>query len=202
MTRIEKKKSKMWTQPLWTPHRIFTKQRRRTASLNPTSQMWTPAPLNPGRPNNNPEALLFSDFFIFTRATGSGWNGGIGTTRESAGDGVPDLSNPRRCAWVFGRIWRGRLGFQPNTAETHAQPLSLAGEREALSFSASLRNTTYSGRFSLPLSFSVTGRCAWVTDLSSSLFLRRRPDFSSSLSPAGVWNVQTIFFWKVSNHIN
>jgi hypothetical protein len=49
-------------------------------------------------------------------------------------------------------------------AETHARHLSLAGYRER-----SGRNTMYSGRLSLPLSFSIAGRCAWVTDLSSSL---------------------------------
>jgi hypothetical protein len=92
-------------------------------------------------------------------------------TGERAGDGVPNLSNPRQCALVSGQIWRGCLGFRPDLvkssrfpAETHARHLSLAGtERDPAEIHG------YSGRFSLPLTFSVAGQCAWVTDLSSSL---------------------------------
>jgi hypothetical protein len=56
---------------------------------------------------------------------------GNGTAGESAGGGVPDLSNPHRCAWVSGgsgevvevsgRIQRGRWGFQPDSAKTSSR---------------------------------------------------------------------------------
>jgi len=162
MTRIEK-------------HVKMTHIPRAKKAYSTTTPLIEPhvANVNPSRPNDNLEGeakgpgLSFLGLLIHT-----GYE--ISTERRDWDNGrVPDLSNPRRCAWVSGRIWRGYLGFRPDLAksfgfpagaETHARYLSLAAYRERSGW-----NTTYSGRFSLPLSFSVTGRCAWVTDLSSSL---------------------------------
>jgi len=106
------------------------------------------------------------------------WDDGNGTMGENAGDGVPDLSNPRRCVWVSSWIWRGHRGFQPDPAETHARPLSLARYRERFG-----RNTTYSGRFSLPLFLCHQPVCMGA----GSLFL------SLSLSP--VRSLKPFFFF-------
>jgi hypothetical protein len=132
--------------------------------------------MNPSRPNNNPEGeakcysltLQSKGSFLFGFVDSHGRHDLDGTTGESAGDGVPNLSNPRRCAWVSGRIWRGRLGFRPKPM----LDISLWPDTKR-----SGRNTTYSDRFSLPLSFFVAGRCAWVTDLSSSLLLYLWPAY-------------------------
>jgi hypothetical protein len=144
--------------------------------------------------------MLFTDFCICFGSKGSFLFGFVDShgrrdLNRTAGSGrwerVPeiesDLLNPRSFDW----IWQDRLGFQLDLTksygfptETHAWHLSLAGYRERFG-----RHTTYSGRFSLPLSFSVSGRCAWVTDLSSSLSFSVTVRISlplSFLSPADV----------------
>jgi len=165
--------------------------------LNPTSHIpqakkaYSPsephvANVNPSRPNDNPEGeakcysltLQFKGSFLFGFVDSHGRQDLDGTTGESAGDGVLNLSNPSRCAWVSGRIWRGCLGFRPDLAnssgfptETHARHLSLAGYKE-------IRLEYHVFRPVLSSSIFLCRRSVCVGD--GSLFL------SPSLSPAGV----------------
>jgi len=172
MTQIEKH-SKMTR--IWTPHRIFPKQRRRTAPLNPT-------------PNDSPEGfqwskMLFIDFcicfgskgsFLFGFVDSHGQRGLDGTAGSGRRERVSDLLNPRRCAWVSGRIWRGRLGFWPDLAKSSGFLAGSGQNPRSASLSSWIQREIRPEYhvfwpFLSSSLFSVTGRCVWVTDLSSSL---------------------------------
>jgi hypothetical protein len=165
--------------------------------------------MNPSRPNDSLQGfqwskMLFTDFYIcfgskgsflfwvrwFTRATGSWQKGGIGTTRESAGDGAGSVKPTQ-----FRPDLASSSGF---LAETHAWHLSLVGYRERSS-----QNTTYSGQsLFLSLSLSLAGVHGWWISLS--LSLSPSPSGSLFLSPSlllvGIWTVQTNFLFFVERY--
>jgi len=123
--------------------------------------------MNPSRPNDNleGEAKCYSPT-LQSKGSGLFFLGSLIHTGDEISTERRDRDNGRECQrWSAGSVKPTLVcvGFQPYPAETHSRYLSLAAYRER-----SGRNTTYSGRFSLPLSFSVASRCAWVTDLSSS----------------------------------
>jgi hypothetical protein len=131
-----------------------------------------PSPSEPQSADDSPEALLFSDFFICFGSKGSFLFGLInshgrrnldGTAGSRRQERVSDLSNPRAVC----------VGFRPDLARSSGFPVG-SGQNPHLAFLSDriqreIRSKYEYHVFRPILSSSLVGRCAWVTDLSSSL---------------------------------